>query len=78
MSISTKLKVGVLAAVISTISLGAAAKDFLNVSYDPTRELYENVNKDFSKYWESRTGQKINFKQSHGGSGKQARSVIHG
>ncbi len=41
MSISAKLKLGVLAAVISTISLGAAAKDFLNVSYDPTRELYE-------------------------------------
>ncbi|CAM4134703.1 sulfate ABC transporter substrate-binding protein [Acinetobacter pragensis] len=78
MSISAKLKLGVLAAVVSTISLGAAAKDFLNVSYDPTRELYENVNKDFSKYWESRTGQKINFKQSHGGSGKQARSVIDG
>ncbi|WP_353141667.1 sulfate ABC transporter substrate-binding protein [Acinetobacter pragensis] len=78
MSISAKLKLGVLAAVVSTISLGAAAKDFLNVSYDPTRELYENVNKDFSKYWESRTRQKINFKQSHGGSGKQARSVIDG
>ena len=78
MSISAKLKLGVLAAVVSTISLSAAAKDFLNVSYDPTRELYENVNKDFSKYWESRTGQKINFKQSHGGSGKQARSVIDG
>ena len=78
MSISAKLKLGVLAAVISTISLGAAAKDFLNVSYDPTRELYEDVNKDFSKYWKSRTGQKINFKQSHGGSGKQARAVIDG
>ena len=78
MSISTKLKLGVLAAVVSTLSFSAAAKDFLNVSYDPTRELYENVNKDFGKYWESRTGQKINFKQSHGGSGKQARSVIDG
>ncbi|WP_313738061.1 sulfate ABC transporter substrate-binding protein, partial [Acinetobacter sp.] len=78
MSISAKLKLGVLAAVVSTISLGAAAKDFLNVSYDPTRELYEDVNKDFSKYWQSRTGQKINFKQSHGGSGKQARAVIDG
>ena len=78
MSISAKLKLGVLAAVVSTISLGATAKDFLNVSYDPTRELYEDVNKNFSKYWESRTGQKINFKQSHGGSGKQARSVIDG
>ncbi|KAB0626661.1 sulfate ABC transporter substrate-binding protein [Acinetobacter gandensis] len=78
MSISAKLKLGVLAAVISTVSFGAAAKDFLNVSYDPTRELYESVNKDFSKYWESRTGQKINFKQSHGGSGKQARAVLDG
>ena len=78
MSISAKLKLGILAAVISTLSLSAAAKDFLNVSYDPTREFYEDVNKNFSKYWESRTGQKINFKQSHGGSGKQARAVIDG
>ncbi len=69
---------GFLAAVISGTSFGAAARDFLNVSYDPTRELYEDVNKNFGKYWESRTGQKINFKQSHGGSGKQARAVIDG
>ena len=78
MSISNTLKLGVLAAVISATSFGAAARDFLNVSYDPTRELYEDVNKNFGKYWESRTGQKINFKQSHGGSGKQARAVIDG
>lgn len=78
MSISAKLKLGVLAAVISAVSFSAAAKDFLNVSYDPTRELYEDVNKEFGKYWQSRTGQQINFKQSHGGSGKQARSVIDG
>ena len=78
MSISAKLKLGVLAALISATSFSALAKDFLNVSYDPTRELYEDVNKQFSKYWESRTGQKINFKQSHGGSGKQARAVIDG
>ena len=78
MSISAKLKLGVLAAVISATSFSALAKDFLNVSYDPTRELYEDVNKQFGKYWESRTGQKINFKQSHGGSGKQARAVIDG
>ena len=78
MSISKTIKLGVLAAVISATSLGASARDFLNVSYDPTRELYEDVNKSFGKYWESRTGQKINFKQSHGGSGKQARSVIDG
>jgi len=77
MSISTKLKLGVLAAVISATSF-SAARDFLNVSYDPTRELYEDVNKEFGKYWKSRTGQSINFKQSHGGSGKQARAVIDG
>ncbi len=74
----TKLKIGVLAALISASSFGVAAKDFLNVSYDPTRELYDDVNKQFGKYWESQTGQKINFKQSHGGSGKQARAVIDG
>ncbi|RKG28994.1 sulfate ABC transporter substrate-binding protein, partial [Acinetobacter tianfuensis] len=78
MQFSAKLKLGLLASVISAVSFGAAAKDFLNVSYDPTREFYEDVNKDFGKYWEARTGQKINFKQSHGGSGKQARSVIDG
>ena len=74
----SKLKLGVLAALISATAFTASAKDFLNVSYDPTRELYDDVNKNFGKYWESRTGQKINFKQSHGGSGKQARAVIDG
>ncbi|WP_436906064.1 sulfate ABC transporter substrate-binding protein [Acinetobacter johnsonii] len=77
MSLS-KLKIGVLAALVSVTSFGVAAKDFLNVSYDPTRELYEDVNKQFGTYWKQRTGQDINFKQSHGGSGKQARSVIDG
>ena len=77
MSLS-KLKIGVLAALVSVTSFGFAAKDFLNVSYDPTRELYEDVNKQFGAYWKQRTGQDINFKQSHGGSGKQARSVIDG
>ena len=51
---------------------------FLNVSYDPTRELYEDFNKSFAGYWQSKTGQTLQFKQSHGGSGKQARSVIDG
>jgi len=55
-----------------------AAKDFLNVSYDPTREFYQEYNQAFGAYWKQRTGQDINFKQSHGGSGKQARSVIDG
>ena len=58
----------------------AAAKDItlLNVSYDPTRELYQDYNAAFAKHWQARTGDKVSVKQSHGGSGKQARSVIDG
>lgn len=52
--------------------------EILNVSYDPTRELYENYNKAFAAYWEKEKGQKVTIKQSHGGSGKQSRSVIDG
>jgi sulfate/thiosulfate transport system substrate-binding protein len=50
----------------------------LNVSYDPTRELYAAVNAAFARQWEARTGQKVTIEQSHGGSGKQARAVIDG
>lgn len=50
----------------------------LNVSYDPTRELYEDFNAAFAKQWEAKTGAKLTVKQSHGGSGKQARAVIDG
>ena len=50
----------------------------LNVSYDPTRELYEAVNKEFSAQWKAKNGQELTIKQSHGGSGKQARAVIDG
>ncbi len=50
----------------------------LNVSYDPTRELYVEYNAAFTKYWKAKTGQDVTIKQSHGGSGKQARSVIDG
>ena len=58
----------------------AHAKDvtLLNVSYDPTRELYVDFNKAFAAHWKTRTGQNLTVKQSHGGSGKQARSVIDG
>jgi len=52
--------------------------EITNVSYDPTRELYEAYNKEFAKYWKDKTGQDVNVTQSHGGSGKQARSVIEG
>ena len=61
--------------------LGAAsAKDvtLLNVSYDPTRELYADFNKAFAAYWKVKTGDVVTVRQSHGGSGKQGRSVIDG
>lgn len=50
----------------------------LNVSYDPTRELYEEFNQAFAKYWKDKTGQNITIRQSHGGAGKQTRAVIDG
>jgi len=58
----------------------ASAKDItlLNVSYDPTRELYAAYDKAFSKYWKAKTGDDVTIRQSHGGSGKQARAVIDG
>ncbi len=56
----------------------AADITLLNVSYDPTRELYADYNKAFAKYWQSKTGKTVEIRQSHGGSGKQARSVIDG
>ncbi|MGJ7496428.1 sulfate ABC transporter substrate-binding protein [Variovorax sp. RT4R15] len=52
--------------------------NLLNVSYDPTRELYVDYNKAFAAYWKGKTGQTVVIKQSHGGSGKQARSIIDG
>ena len=64
-------------------ALAAPAADgspvtLLNVSYDPTRELYRDINEAFARDWQTRTGQKVVVNQSHGGSGKQARSVIDG
>src|SRR5437764_10323581 len=56
----------------------AARVTLLNVSYDPTRELYVEFNAAFAKYWKGKTGQDVTVKQSHGGSGKQARSIIDG
>ena len=56
----------------------AADVSILNVSYDPTRELYQDINAAFAKNWEAETGDKVTVRQSHGGSGKQARSVIDG
>ena len=61
-------------------STGASAKQItlLNISYDPTRELYEDYNKIFAQYWKEKTGDDVVINQSHGGSGKQARAVIDG
>jgi len=56
----------------------AADVNLLNVSYDPTRELYQDVNAAFAKSWKAKSGDNVKIKQSHGGSGKQARSVIDG
>jgi sulfate transport system substrate-binding protein len=61
-----------------TAPAAAAQVSLLNVSYDPTRELYEQFNKAFTAHWKKKTGDDVNVRQSHGGSGKQARSVIDG
>src|ERR1700742_2909812 len=58
--------------------IAQADTTLLNVSYDPTRELYEQYNAAFAKHWKTKTGETITIKQSHGGSGKQARTVIDG
>jgi sulfate/thiosulfate-binding protein len=65
---------------LAVFSAAAGAKDItlLNVSYDPTRELYQDFNKAFATHWKATTGDKVIVRQSHGGSGKQARSVIDG
>ncbi len=55
-----------------------AQTTLLNVSYDPTREFYQEFNPEFSRYWKDRTGETLTIKQSHGGSGKQARAVVDG
>jgi sulfate transport system substrate-binding protein len=60
------------------VAANAAQVTILNVSYDPTRELYADYNSAFAKYWAGKTGQKVTINQSHGGSSKQARSVIDG
>jgi sulfate transport system substrate-binding protein len=69
-----------LATVLALVSPPHAAgkKEILNVSYDPTRELYAEFNKEFAKYWKDKTGEDVTVKQSHGGAGKQARAVIDG
>ena len=67
-----------LLAVMASGELRAADISLLNVSYDPTRELYKEYNPVFAKYWKAKTGDTVTVNQSHGGSGKQARAVLDG
>ena len=64
--------------LLAATTAQAADITLLNVSYDPTRELYEDYNAAFAKHWQAKTGKSVEIRQSHGGSGKQARSVIDG
>ncbi len=76
---ATAMAAGLVFATVFGASLAQAASvTLLNVSYDPTRELYVDYNAAFAKYWKAKTGQDVTVNQSHGGSGKQARSVIDG
>ena len=68
----------ILLAASLAVSAGAKEVKLLNVSYDPTRELYTEYNAAFAKYWQAKTGDTVTVSQSHGGSGKQAQSVING
>ncbi|MDD4964046.1 MAG: sulfate ABC transporter substrate-binding protein [Gallionella sp.] len=72
-----KISTALLALVLSTAAQ-AADISLLNVSYDPTRELYQDFNVAFAKQWQAKTGDAVSVKASHGGSGKQARSIIDG
>jgi sulfate transport system substrate-binding protein len=76
----TIIRRALLVAALGAAAASVAARDFtlLNVSYDPTRELYADFNKAFAAAYKARTGDTVTVKQSHGGSGKQARSVIDG
>ncbi|TAK73704.1 MAG: sulfate ABC transporter substrate-binding protein [Aquabacterium sp.] len=80
MTRSATLRTVIAASLLSLSAAAVWAKDIalLNVSYDPTRELYQDYNEAFAKYWKAKTGDTVSVKQSHGGSGKQARSVIDG
>ena len=73
-----KLLLSIAAAGLAAGSLVAKDLTILNVSYDPTRELYTDFNQAFAKYWKEKSGDNISINQSHGGSGKQARSILDG
>jgi sulfate/thiosulfate transport system substrate-binding protein len=76
--VKTMSRAAALAVALAVAGASAAAQTLLNASYDPTRELYQDFNAAFVKYWKAKTGQTIAIRQSHGGSGGQARAVIDG
>lgn len=78
MNLKTSLKAGFLAVGLLIGGIASADRTLLNVSYDPTRELYQDFNKEFINYWKDKTGETVAVQQSHGGAGKQARAVIDG
>lgn len=90
MKTTKKIAVFIAASSLAMVISGCSSSDqkgsgstdktinLLNVSYDPTRELYEEINKSFTKEWKEKTGQTVKIQQSHGGSGKQGRAVIDG
>ena len=71
-------RAAILGLALTALGTAAVAQTLLNVSYDPTRELYQDFNAAFIKHWKGKTGQTVTIKQSHGGSGGQARAVIDG
>jgi sulfate transport system substrate-binding protein len=77
-SVRRALKLLAAVATLGASPLVHAQTTLLNVSYDPTRELYQDYNTAFAKYWKEKTGETVTIRQSHGGSGKQARAVIDG
>ena len=78
MNSSKFIRTAILGVALTALGTSAAAQTLLNVSYDPTRELYQDFNAAFIKYWKAKSGQTVTIKQSHGGSGGQARAVIDG
>jgi sulfate transport system substrate-binding protein len=78
MTLHSTVIAALVVAALAASAAGAADQTLLNASYDPTRELYQDVNEAFAKQWQAKSGKTVEIKQSHGGSGKQARAVIDG
>jgi sulfate transport system substrate-binding protein len=77
-SVAALIAFALVATPFASIDAQTQPVTLLNVSYDPTRELYQELNKAFGAQWQQKTGQAVSIKQSHGGSGRQARSVVDG